>query len=141
MTNPVDDSVNGFVEPGEASSLPPPRSVIVRVYKGQKILVLVLETGFEYDGAIYKTLSAVAKKITGQHCNRYHRRAPVPTLRQPMTSIAPGAPNSCQVHDGRNCFPLRPLAFAVRLRSPRSYQDRPQWVFRQGFKLAKDRPK
>ena len=32
-------------------------------------------------------------------------------------------------------------AFAVRLRSPGSYQDRPQWVSRQGFKLAKDRPK
>lgn len=72
VTNPVADTVTGFVEPGEDSRLPPPRSVIERVYKGQKILVLVLETGFEYDGAIYKTLSAVAKKITGQHCNGYH---------------------------------------------------------------------
>jgi hypothetical protein len=35
-------------------------------------VVLVLENGFEYEGAIYKTLSAVAKKITGQHCNGYH---------------------------------------------------------------------
>jgi hypothetical protein len=72
VTNPVADTVTGFVEPGEDSRLPPPRSVIERVYKGQTILVLVLETGFEYDGAIYKTLSAVAKKITGQHCNGYH---------------------------------------------------------------------
>jgi hypothetical protein len=42
VTNPVADTVTGFVEPGEDSRLPPPRSVIERIYKGQKILVLVL---------------------------------------------------------------------------------------------------
>ncbi len=56
----------------EDNRLPPPRSEIERVYKGEKIVVLVLDNGFEYEGAIYKTLSAVAKKITGQHCNGYH---------------------------------------------------------------------
>ncbi len=40
--------------------------------QGEKIVVLVLDNGFEYEGTIYKTLSAVAKKITGQHCNGYH---------------------------------------------------------------------
>ena len=33
--------------------------------------VKVLAQGFEYEGEIYKSLSAVAKKITGTHCNGY----------------------------------------------------------------------
>ena len=72
ITKPVGNTVTGFVQPEEDNRLPPPKSVLERVYKGEKILVLVLENGFEYEGAIYKTLSAVAKKITGQHCNGYH---------------------------------------------------------------------
>ena len=72
ITKPVGNTVTGFVQPGEDNRLPPPKSVLERVYKGEKILVLVLENGFEYEGAIYKTLSAVAEKITGQHCNGYH---------------------------------------------------------------------
>ena len=63
------DTVTRFVESGEGSRLLPPRSVIKRVYRGQKIVVLVLDSGFEYKDAIYKTLSAVAKKITERHCN------------------------------------------------------------------------
>jgi hypothetical protein len=69
---PAGDTVTGFVQPEEDNRLPPPKSVLERVYKGEKVLVLVVENGFEYEGAIYKTLSAVAKKITGQHCNGYH---------------------------------------------------------------------
>jgi len=38
VTNPVAGTVTGFVEPREDSRLPTPRSVIERVYKGQKIL-------------------------------------------------------------------------------------------------------
>jgi hypothetical protein len=72
IPKPTGETVTGFVLSREDNRLPPPKSVLERVYKGEKILVLVLENGFEYDGAIYKTLSAVAKKITGQHCNGYH---------------------------------------------------------------------
>jgi len=32
----------------------------------------VLPAGFEFEGHIYKSLSAVAKAITGQHCNGYY---------------------------------------------------------------------
>ena len=31
----------------------------------------VLPAGFEFEGEAYKSLSAVAKKITGSHCNGY----------------------------------------------------------------------
>lgn len=36
------------------------------------IQVRVLPQGFEYEGEIYRTLSAVAKKVTGTHWNGYH---------------------------------------------------------------------
>ena len=51
--------------------LPMPGSFISKKYKGQKIEVKVLENGFEYQGTIYKNLSAVATKITGSHWNGF----------------------------------------------------------------------
>lgn len=51
--------------------LPPPGTVITRPYKGEVLQVKVLPGGFEYDGAVYGSLSAVAKAITGSHCNGY----------------------------------------------------------------------
>jgi hypothetical protein len=47
-------------------------SLITRVYKGETLEVKVLADGFEYEGEAYKSLSAVAKHITGSHCNGYH---------------------------------------------------------------------
>jgi len=52
--------------------LPPPGSIITREYKGQMLQVKVLTGGFEFEGEVYKSLSAVAKTITGQHCNGYY---------------------------------------------------------------------
>ena len=52
--------------------LPPAGTVITREYKGQSLQVKVLPKGFEFEGEVYKTISAVAKAITGQHCNGYH---------------------------------------------------------------------
>ena len=34
--------------------------------------MLVLTEGFEYDGERYKSLTAVARAITGTHCNGFH---------------------------------------------------------------------
>src|SRR4051794_36651370 len=51
--------------------LPPPGSIITRAYKGQMVQVKVLKDGFEFEGETYKSLSAVAKHITGQHCNGF----------------------------------------------------------------------
>jgi len=53
------------------SRLPLPGAVLTRNYKGQTLQVKVLPHGFEYDGELFKSLSAVAKKITGSHCNGY----------------------------------------------------------------------
>lgn len=51
--------------------LPPPGTVITRKYKGQTLQVRILPHGFEFEGETYKSLSAVAKAITGSHCNGY----------------------------------------------------------------------
>jgi hypothetical protein len=51
--------------------LPIPGSIITKNYKGTKLEVKVLENGFEYNRKIYKTISAVASDITGQHWNGY----------------------------------------------------------------------
>jgi hypothetical protein len=53
--------------------LPPSGSVITRAYKGETLQVKVLDGGaFEFEGATFKSLSAVARKITGQHLNGFH---------------------------------------------------------------------
>jgi hypothetical protein len=46
-----------------------PGTALKREYKGQTIRVMVLADGFEYLGERYKSLSAVAKAVTGQHWN------------------------------------------------------------------------
>lgn len=51
--------------------LPIPGTVITKEYKGKSYKVKVLDKGFEYNGKIYKTLSAIAKEITGAHWNGY----------------------------------------------------------------------
>jgi hypothetical protein len=52
--------------------LPIPGTVIVREYKGQSLTIKVLAHGFEYQDQIFKSLSAAAKFITGQHCSGFH---------------------------------------------------------------------
>jgi len=53
------------------SRLPAVGDAIVRTYKGQKLRITVLADGFEYDGQRFRSLSAVAKAISGSHCNGF----------------------------------------------------------------------
>ena len=53
------------------SRLPPPGTILTRKYKGRVLQVQVLRSGFEYDGQVYGSLSAVARAITGSHCNGF----------------------------------------------------------------------
>ena len=52
--------------------LPMPGAIITREYKGEMVQVKVLPRGFEYEGEVYTSLSAVAKVVTGTHWNGYH---------------------------------------------------------------------
>jgi hypothetical protein len=55
-----------FREAGQRDPrLPKPGTTLERVYKGKKLLVRVLEDGFEYEGRPFKSLSALAQHITG----------------------------------------------------------------------------
>ena len=47
-------------------------TLLKRRYKGQTVQVRVLAQGFEFDGEAYRSLSAVARKVTGAHWNGYH---------------------------------------------------------------------
>ncbi len=57
---------------GRDKRLPQPGNCIQRVYKDRIIQVIVQVDGFEFDGTKYKTLSAIAKSITGSHVNGFH---------------------------------------------------------------------
>jgi hypothetical protein len=65
-------SVHGHIHAPGDPRLPAPGTVITRDYKGRKLLVAVLEKGFEFEGRIYRSLSAIAKEVTGAHWNGVH---------------------------------------------------------------------
>jgi len=58
------------VEPDDR--LPMAGTLLKREYKGQTVQVRVLPKGFEFDGEVYRSLSAVTRKVTGAHWNGYH---------------------------------------------------------------------
>ena len=51
--------------------VPPPGSVLTRTFKDQEIAVRVLDRGFEYDGQVFRSLSAIARAVTGTSWNGY----------------------------------------------------------------------
>ncbi len=57
--------------PQRDARLPMPGTVITRPYKGRLVRVTVGEAGFEYEGTSYGSLSAVARAVTGSHCNGF----------------------------------------------------------------------
>ena len=57
--------------PSSDPRLPRPGTTLVREYKDQSHEVQVLSEGFAYQRTVYRSLSAVAKAITGSHCNGF----------------------------------------------------------------------
>ena len=49
--------------------LPRAGTILTRRYKGRMLEVEVLDHGFAFDGQVYRSLSAVAKAVTGSHCS------------------------------------------------------------------------
>jgi hypothetical protein len=64
-------TVTEVLPPRADHRLPPAGSVITRTYKGEDLEVRVLDTGFEFEGEVFGSLSAVARKITGQHTSGF----------------------------------------------------------------------
>lgn len=48
-------------------SVPMPGSLLVKEHQGKRVVVRVLGKGFEYEGKVYRSLSAIANKVTGGH--------------------------------------------------------------------------
>jgi hypothetical protein len=46
-----------------------PGTILTRRYKGRTLQVEVREHSFAFDGQVYRSLSAVAKAVTGSHCS------------------------------------------------------------------------
>jgi hypothetical protein len=60
------------VQPAPAlpsARLPLPGTVLTRQYKGQLIQVTVLPKGFEFEGKVFRSLTAIANQVTGSHWN------------------------------------------------------------------------
>lgn len=72
---PTPTAVSAQATPAPAVALdprlPPVGSVLTRKYKGPVVRVRVQPDGLEYDGDLYGSLSAVAKAVTGSHCNGF----------------------------------------------------------------------
>ena len=66
-------TATGMVARSNDSRLPMPGAVLTRDYRGRAVRVTVLQDGrFEYEGDAYRSLSAIAKVVTGSHWNGYY---------------------------------------------------------------------
>jgi len=80
---PRDPLKPGFMDQKERSAtsrlpqsedrrLPPPGTLLIREFQGRDIVVTVRDAAdFEYEGQRYKSLSAIARKVTGSRWNGY----------------------------------------------------------------------
>jgi hypothetical protein len=55
--------------PVRDAKAPKAGTVLTRTYRGTQITVTVVDGGFQYAGEVYRSLSAVAKAVTGSHCS------------------------------------------------------------------------
>jgi hypothetical protein len=70
--SPSDGKKTVAIQSDVNGRLPIPGTIISRLYKGRTLLVRTLGQGFEFEGEVYTSLSAVAKAITGQHCSGHY---------------------------------------------------------------------
>ncbi len=70
--NPPDQRpANKQTRKSKESRTPPPGSIISKNYKGRELVVKVLKKGFEYDGQVFRSLSAITREITGTTWNGF----------------------------------------------------------------------
>ena len=60
---------SGVKATGKINAGPITGTLVRRTWKGREIEATRIETGWEYDGNVYRSLSAVAKAVTGSHWN------------------------------------------------------------------------
>ena len=52
--------------------LPMPGTVLTREYRGRTVRATVLDRGFEWEGKVYRSLTALASHVTGTRWNGFH---------------------------------------------------------------------
>jgi DUF2924 family protein len=57
------------LRPRRDSRLPPPGTLLARRFQGSEVVVKVLDEGFEYQARRYRSLSAIAREVTGTRWN------------------------------------------------------------------------
>ncbi len=62
---PIDSGKPQQQDEGLDSRLPPPGSLLERQYEARLVQVKVLADGFEFEGRRYRSLSAIAREVTG----------------------------------------------------------------------------
>ena len=68
---PLDMAVTTTVVQPRDARLPMPGSLIVKKYKDRTLVVKVLDSGFEFEGRRFTSLSAIAGEITGTRWNGF----------------------------------------------------------------------
>jgi hypothetical protein len=66
-----ENTVTGTFEPGRDRRLPLPGTILKRKYKGRIVRAMVMEDGFEFEGEVFDSLSAIATKVAGTRWNGY----------------------------------------------------------------------
>ena len=56
---------------GRDHRLPIPGTILIKEYKGEKYEIKVLEKDFEFRNKTHRSLTSIAKEITGAHWNGY----------------------------------------------------------------------
>ncbi len=51
--------------------VPPPGTQLIKRYKDETLTITVLEDGYQYGERVYKSLSAIARQVTGTQWNGY----------------------------------------------------------------------
>lgn len=95
--------------------LPLPGTLLVREYKGQSVVVKVLDEGFEYEGRRHKSLSTIAREVTGTKWNGFlffglagdgTRRTPLARgERRPGRPLGPRVLRAPDLHDPATRLP------------------------------------
>jgi hypothetical protein len=68
---PLERTTTTTIAPGHDSRLPMPGGLIVKKFRGETIVVKVVDEGFEYRDRRYGSLSAIAQEITGTKWNGF----------------------------------------------------------------------
>jgi hypothetical protein len=68
-TDPVATVIRKIPEERKSQEAILPGTRFVRIWKDQRFEVIARESGFEYDGRLFRSLSAIAREITGTRWN------------------------------------------------------------------------